>query len=752
VVAAFGSNAGAFGSNLAVYGSNTAVSASVVAAFGSNAGAFGSNAGAFGSNAGAFGSNAGAFGSNLAVYGSNTAVSASVVAAFGSNAGAFGSNAGAFGSNAAAFGSNLAVYGSNTAVSASVVAAFGSNAGAFGSNMAVAASNKAFTASASGAVVTTDSTDAIVVSNSYSMSALANTGAGPGAAVSLCFAMPNVRSVGSVLLYSGMAEIILNTTMFAGPLTTTRATYTFANPYIAVLYVHNTLSSLRGCVALTGSAGGFIEGMQQGHQAVAVDNSSMYCAGQYLDTESPTIVCMSAFTTSTSTFTTSLKRGTAGAGCAYVFKASAYGDGVAWGVTLNGSASDSSTAVGVAVSGGNVYVCGTYIGTPTVHLNGVPTSTVLRAGAGTASMFVLKLDSGGTPTAVATITNSTNVNAYSIAADASGNVFFAGAGGGSTIAVYTGATLTTPAMSTATTDNFLLKCNAGLTPAWISNTGYMYTTSMTADEAGAVYVTGPARSPLTLYNTGNTLSTFTFPIIASGGFDNALVKYDANGTVQWVDQLSHPKNNSQPASISLSGDMVCVANNGIITNTGAPTLVTSPTNTHALAPSKSAYVFSVSKTTGALLHRFGATMSANTLIGGAAVYPVWSTQTNQYETNAFMYTYDETAVFDSSGIPRNPIVSNTSLTYALGLKRGLLTRYSLTTPVPPIYVMLPTPAPAAGNGAVKTLINASSSNAYVNVTTDANAQQIFGLRAYSSVTLPPYGSKQLTWYNDMWYA
>jgi hypothetical protein len=158
-------------------------------------------------------------------------------------------------------------------------------------------------------------------------------------------------------------------------------------------------------------------------------------------------------------------------------------------------------------------------------------------------------------------------------------------------------------------------------------------------------------------------------------------------------------------------------------------------------------MLAASATTGALAFSIKATPGYNGCFA-AAMGP----------QHVYTFAVNESALFDSAGVPCAPPLRATYFngvgTYAppTFASRGMLTRYSLTHPVPSIYALLPTPAPANGNGAVKTLVNASSSNVYVNVTTDATTPQIYGNRSYMSLTMPPSSSKQLTWYDNKWYG
>jgi hypothetical protein len=672
---------------------------------------------------------------------------------------------------------------------------FGSNLAVSASNLAAAASNRAFSVTGGGgggAAVTVDPADPLVVSTGYTMSALSNKGAA-GAAVSRCFAASNVKLSRGVVQSPSGAYALTNSVVYAGAFNVKGdVAYTFSTPSLVVAsHFANTADSMlmSGFVAVTADTplapvDGAPEQVVQPAVQVVADNASMYFVGGYVESENPRVVSLtSAGVVAAST--TRLKAGGTNAAVygdsVFLIKAPVAGGAATCGVTINcdpivpadpgvdewGDPNPDpdpepphwATASGVAFdSSGNMYVGGSYTGAPKVHLDGVFTGHVLRDAGRVPAGFVLKLSSTGTPVASATVQGTGSSSVLSLAADSAGNVYASGANIGDLL-VYTGAASTTPARSSAGYANYLIKFTTSLAPSWISNVSSVSNMSLAADASG-VYVGGQAASASALYNTGNTQSAVAFPKPAGAFPCWMLAKWSSAGTVLWVDQVDQATTaflqqiygrpgtgfNGASSPVSVSGDRVCmfgtiplmvpISKLQLSTSTGA--------GAYALPSPPTRLSLTVSATTGVLAHSIKLTYADG---WGAAVGPSY----------AFAYGTGDTAIYDSSGLPSSPnmqtSMSSTSTAYAASAYAGrsLLARYSLTTAVPPIYALLSTPAPTGGAGFAKTLVNMSASPAYVNLTTDASAPQTFGDRATSTITLPAYGSKLLSWYNDRWY-
>jgi hypothetical protein len=156
---------------------------------------------------------------------------------------------------------------------------------------------------------------------------------------------------------------------------------------------------------------------------------------------------------------------------------------------------------------------------------------------------VVKLSSSAAPLWLARIQSfpSTAI-AYSSALDSSGNTYLAGsAAAGSTVVAYSanGSAFGTTIGNSGGTDAFVAKYDTNGTVQWIAriasagaDVGY----GIATDSSGNAYVIGSGVGTVTAYSSNGTAFGTTLPDAGTG--DAFLVKYNTNGTVQWVARIA----------------------------------------------------------------------------------------------------------------------------------------------------------------------------------------------------------------------
>jgi Bacterial Ig-like domain/Beta-propeller repeat len=219
-----------------------------------------------------------------------------------------------------------------------------------------------------------------------------------------------------------------------------------------------------------------------------------------------------------------------------------------WIKTLASTVAAADTAYGVAVSGGNIYVAGYTSGV----LAGAPGGTVNQGGK---DIFVAQFDASAgnlSPVWVQQFGTGADDIAFSVTADASGNVFAAGTtfGGLDGNALVGGS------------DAFVVKYSSAGARQWTRQLG---TTDdddafgVATDASGNVYLTGDTFGSL----PGNT---------SSGLADLFAAKYNTGGTLQWVKQQGSLQSDVGQSVITYSNSSLFVAGYTFGTLPGVNTL------------------------------------------------------------------------------------------------------------------------------------------------------------------------------------
>ncbi len=182
------------------------------------------------------------------------------------------------------------------------------------------------------------------------------------------------------------------------------------------------------------------------------------------------------------------------------------------------TSSDRSGGI-VVVSGGAMYITGTYIGTATFGSLSITSSLASN------DVFIARYDTAGVCQWVRSAGGTAGVEeAYGIAADASGNVYICGIY--SSTATFGSYSVT----SVGGSDVFLAKYNSSGTCQWVRSGG-----STAGDVAYCVAVDGSGNCYIVGYygNANCTFSGTTLNTIG-GSSDVFVCKYNTSGTLQWA--------------------------------------------------------------------------------------------------------------------------------------------------------------------------------------------------------------------------
>jgi uncharacterized membrane protein YgdD (TMEM256/DUF423 family) len=183
-------------------------------------------------------------------------------------------------------------------------------------------------------------------------------------------------------------------------------------------------------------------------------------------------------------------------------------------VTFGGTSSDAGKGITVD-SSGNSYITGYFYGTVDFGAGNVTS-------AGTADIFVLKLNSSGTFQWVNTFGGTLFDVGNAIAVDSSGNSYITGHFGGTVD--FGGGNVT----SAGSDDIFVLKLNSSGTFQWVKTfggTSYDVGFAITVDSSGNSYITGYFYGTVD-FGAGNVTS--------AGSDDIFVLKLNSSGTFQWV--------------------------------------------------------------------------------------------------------------------------------------------------------------------------------------------------------------------------
>ena len=270
--------------------------------------------------------------------------------------------------------------------------------------------------------------------------------------------------------------------------------------------------------------------------------------------------------------------------------------------TIKGSVSDIGYSIAVDTSG-NIYITGEYNSSTTVPINTFTTNPTaspysLPITTGT-DVFVIKWTSAGAVSAFTTIKGSGTDIGYSIAVDASGNIYITGQYSSTTAVPINTFTLSPTASVyslpiTTGTDAFAIKwTSAGAVSAFTNIKGSITDigNSIAVDASGNIYITGQYNSstafPINTFATNSTATPYNLPITT--GTDIFVIRWTSIGAVSAFTTIK--------GSGTDIGNSIAVDASGNIYITGQyNSSTTVPINTFTLSPTAS--VYSLPNTTG----------------------------------------------------------------------------------------------------------------------------------------------------------
>ena len=204
----------------------------------------------------------------------------------------------------------------------------------------------------------------------------------------------------------------------------------------------------------------------------------------------------------------------------------------------------SATSLSVTTDAlGDVYVVGDYTGRITFG-----STTLVSTGFGI-NAFVAKYSANGTPLWAQTVSGNQGADNYTVAVDGAGNVLV----GGSYYGTISFGTLSLTSLSPMDGDVFLAKYNSQGVIQWARSIGGSsddYVSSVCSDTQGNVYISGSFAS----YATFGTQS-----VVSNGGTDVYLAKYNAQGTLQWVNSYGGATNDFGNSTVVDSAGNVYLA-------------------------------------------------------------------------------------------------------------------------------------------------------------------------------------------------
>ncbi|HEY9862880.1 MAG TPA: SBBP repeat-containing protein, partial [Candidatus Obscuribacterales bacterium] len=210
-----------------------------------------------------------------------------------------------------------------------------------------------------------------------------------------------------------------------------------------------------------------------------------------------------------------------------------------WARSLGGSNDDFTTDISLD-SARNIYLSGNFESTDFDPGTG---TTLINQGL--SDIFFAKLDNDGNPAWAKSLGGSKDDFASGISADDAGNVYITGNFDSTDFDPGTGTNLSNQGGS----DIFIAKLDSNGNPVWAKSLGGSkddFTNSISADDAGNVYITGSFESIDFDPGTGTNLPN-------QGRSDILVAKLDSSGNLVWAKNLGGSKNDSA-TDISLDSD------------------------------------------------------------------------------------------------------------------------------------------------------------------------------------------------------
>ena len=292
---------------------------------------------------------------------------------------------------------------------------------------------------------------------------------------------------------------------------------------------YNTDGAVQWFAQISSTGNEFIYGI------TADSSGNVYVAGQGGN------ATVTAFNANGTAFGTILPN--TGLGDAFIVKYNTNGI-VQWVARLASNALDQGLGIATDTSG-NVYVtCASASATTITIFNS--NTTIFASLPITNRSLIVKYDTNGFAMWAQVIQSSTsNPTTYSLSVDSTGNAYATGRSAGTTTIHNIDMTPYKVLNSSAGSDVFIVKYSSNTTPLWaarIATTNQNDSGNAIArDSAGNVYVTGSGGGTATLSAFNADGGAFGTTLTTAGG-DVFVVKYNTNGTVQWLTKIASSGN------------------------------------------------------------------------------------------------------------------------------------------------------------------------------------------------------------------
>lgn len=345
--------------------------------------------------------------------------------------------------------------------------------------------------------------------------------------------------------YSGTGATMYNTSNVSSGITlsNTRGTAVYA----ACLLKYNSNGGAQWAASVHNTASSAINA-QAGRSVCADKFGNAYWAGMYGgNNSSNTLLYNSNNTLSSNVTIRSATAGTAG----FVVKYSGNGD-AQWAASIDAALPTSSVIpYRVAIDAtSNLYVAGTYNGTPVIYDASNVASTVTLPTSSNSAAFLLKYNSDGQPLWGASLDGTVADNAYALALDGKGDPYIGGSYSNSPVIKNANGSISGVTLSNSDTlAAFTVKFDSSGTAIWgttIDAVGGIsdQVRGINVDSDLNVYVASAYRSSnnlaTTLYNSDNSNSGVSLRATTSNTLAASLVKYTPAVIVKPYKLVSNP--------------------------------------------------------------------------------------------------------------------------------------------------------------------------------------------------------------------
>ena len=194
-------------------------------------------------------------------------------------------------------------------------------------------------------------------------------------------------------------------------------------------------------------------------------------------------------------------------------------------------------------SSANVYISGLYDSNPLTIYNADGTSFADLTNSGLIDIFIVKYNSNGTPQWARRVGGADYDQPINMILDSSANVYVSGIYASPILTIYNADGSSFAELANAgSIYSFIIKYNSDGTPQWVrrigGNTNQNPVKNIILDTSANIYIYGLYDSnPLTIYNADGTSFADLSNSGNTGSYDLFILKYNSNGTPQWVRRI-----------------------------------------------------------------------------------------------------------------------------------------------------------------------------------------------------------------------